>query len=327
MREKKACIDMLYKMILIRAFEEFVSLEKIQNKIYGMVHCCNGEEAIAVGVCSALRKNDYLISNHRPHGHAIAKGTGVERILAEMYGRKTGTNGGRGGSMHITDPENGMMLSTGIVGSGIPVACGMAFSVKYKVEDRITVVFMGDGASNEGVFYECLNMAEIWNLPIVFVVEDNEYAITTPTRSTISNKDLCGLAKVMGISAVTVDGQNVEAVSDVMDYVVSYVKAKSKPYLIHAKTIRFNEHAEGIWYQSIKDKNYRDNSLLEKCIKEKCPIKLYSKLLVARGYLSEKNYDAMWTKAKQEVKRGYQYAMNSEKPDIKCAYENILEKN
>lgn len=324
MRRKEECLELLYKMMLIRCFEEFVSKEKAENKIYGMVHCCNGEEAVSVGVCSTLRIGDYAISSHRPHGHAIAKGTSVKKIMAEMYGRQNGTNGGKGGSMHITDIESGMMLSTGIVGSGIPVACGLAFSAKYKEEDRLIAVFLGDGATNEGVFYECLNISSIWDLPIVFIVEDNDYAITTPTQNTIACKDFCGLANLLGIDAATVDGQNVESVNTVAGDAVSFVKTYGRPYLIHAKTIRFNEHAEGAWYQSIKNKNYRDNILLEKYQQEKCPIGLYRNILAARGYLTDDVYHAMRNKVMQEVDEGYQYAQSSKKPSAASAYENIF---
>ena len=230
--ENKLAIELLYKMMIIRVFETVVGEYKLKQQIYGMAHCCNGQEAIAVGICSALRENDFVISTHRPHGHAIAKGINTSKIMAEIFGKSTGTNGGKGGSMHICGKEVGFLPSTGIVGSGIPVACGAAFAAKYKKEKRISCAFFGDGAANEGVFYECLNYASVWKLPVLFVLENNGLAVTTQTKDTSACRDYTQLAAVYKIRAFNIDGQDVEMVYTNALEAVDFVRSKSEPMLI-----------------------------------------------------------------------------------------------
>lgn len=317
--EKK---QLLYKLLLIREFENTLSDHKMQNEIYGMVHCSNGQEAIAVGICSILKQSDYIVSNHRPHAHAIAKGVDLKYIMAEIYGKETGTNGGKGGSMHIMEPSKGMMVSTGIVGSGIPIACGAAFAAKYYKNDKITCVFMGDGSANEGVFYESLNLAAKWELPIIFVVEDNGLAVTTYTDSTSACREYVKLANTFGIEAEQVDGQDVEAVYRLAEYAVGKVRSEKKPYLIHAKTYRFHEHAEGKYYWD-KRQSYRDIEKLNEEERLQCPIRRYKTLLVEQGILSEDTYLKMNKSVHNEVKSALEYALTSPQPDSKHAFRNI----
>ena len=324
MDDNKLLIEQLYKMILIRTFENTVEEYKMQGKIYGMAHCYNGQEAIAVGVCSALKQSDYIISNHRPHGHAIAKGVNLNMMMAEIFGKKSGTNGGKGGSMHIHDSECGLIMSTGIVGSGIPVACGTAFSSKYFHDNKVTCVFLGDGAANEGIMHECLNLAAIWQLPVIFVVEDNGLAVTTKTKDTSACLNYTKLASAYNMKSYEVNGQRVQEVYKVARDAVTKARNKSMPSLIHAKTIRFHEHAEGQWYLRMKEINYRDNNLLEKDKLTKCPIKICCKSLMDQGSIDEEFINALYKKARDEVQAAVEYANNSDVPQVNSAFENVF---
>lgn len=321
--ENKLAIELLYKMMIIRAFENIVGDYKLKRQIYGMVHCCNGQEAIAVGICSALRKNDYVISTHRPHGHAIAKGINASKMMAEIFGKATGTNGGKGGSMHISGKEVCFLPSTGIVGSGIPVACGAAFAAKYKKEDRISCAFFGDGAANEGIFHECLNFASIWDLPVLFVLENNGLAVTTQTRDTSVCSDYTQLASVYRIKALNIDGQDVETVYTNALEAADFVRSKSEPMLIQANTIRFNEHAEGEYYLKMRQTNYRDNEMLLQQIRENCPIKRWSHVLLNRKIVTEKEILELEQKANDEINSSLEYALQSVIPIPEVAFENV----
>lgn len=315
--------DLLYKMVLIREFENAVAEYKDKKLIYGSAHCYNGEEAVAVGICSALKDEDYLVSNHRPHGHALAKGMDPKKIMAEIFGKETGSNEGKGGSMHIQDPSVGLLLSSGIVGSGIPVGCGAAFAAKYKNEDRISCVFFGDGSANEGVLHECLNYASSWALPVLFVLEDNSLAITTNTRVTSSCNDYVKLASAYGIEGEHVDGQDVEAVNDVADNAVRYIRNNGRPFFIQAHTIRFSEHAEGAYYRRMIEKNYRDYDELDRDKKEKDPVELYISKLMHEEVLTEAEIKEIQTRAANAVQESVEYALNSPDPDITNVNTNV----
>lgn len=322
--EKEKSISLLYSMILIREFEDAVSEYKAKKMIYGSAHCYNGEEAVAVGICAALNKEDYIISNHRPHGHAIAKGININSMMAEVFGRVTGTNRGKGGSMHVNDASIGMIVSTGIVGSGIPVACGAAFSAKYKKNRKIACVFFGDGAANEGTLHESLNLAAKWQLPVIFVLEDNELAVTTKTRTTSACNDYVLMANAYGIEGCHVDGQDVEQVYAVAEQAVETVRNSSNPFLIQAHTIRFNEHAEGEYYLKMRDKKYRDCEALERDKVMRCPIKEYEKKLLMNGMVTEETACNLHLQAAQKVKESIEYALNSPEPEKSIAFKNIF---
>lgn len=321
--DKDVELSMLYRMILIRNFENVVSEYKLQRKIYGMVHSYIGQEAVAVGVCTALEKSDYVISNHRPHGHAIAKGANIYKIMAEIFGKESGTSGGRGGSMHIIDKNVGFLLSTGIVGSGLPIACGTAFASKYKEENLLTCVFVGDGATNEGVFHECLNIASLWNLPVLFVIEDNGLAVTTLSKNTISYAEPSVLGAAYNIEIFQVDGQNVESVYKVSTEVISKIRCDSRPRIIWAKTVRFSEHAEGEWYLRMKDVQYRDYNKLERDIAEKCPIKIYSNTLIEQQKIMQEELEGVMKKANAEIEQALVYALDSAYPKAETAFLNV----
>lgn len=309
-------IDMLRTMMLIREFENAVSEYKEKKYIYGGTHCYNGEEAVAVGVCTALNEDDYIVSNHRPHGHAIAKGVNPDKIMAEMFGKVGGTNSGKGGSMHIHDSSVGLIASSGIVGSGIPVGCGAAFAAKYENKKKIACVFFGDGSANEGVLHECLNLASVWGLPILFVLEDNELAITANTRQTSACNDYVKLASVYGIEGSHVDGQKVEEVFCKAAKAVCYIRENYRPYFMQAHTIRFSEHAEGAVYRKMIEKSYRDYSKLEEDKLYRCPIKLYIQELKSAGILSDEEEKRIRSEIKSRVSACIDFAVASPEPEL-----------
>ncbi len=319
-----AATRLLYKMTLIREFENILSEEKLLRNIYGMVHCCNGQEAVAVGVCSALQKDDYIVTNHRPHGHAIAKGANINALMAEIYGKKSGTNCGKGGSMHVIDKECGIIAATGIVGSGIPVACGAAFSSKYKGDGKVTCVFLGDGAANEGTFYESLNLAAIWKLPIIFVVEDNGVAVTTMTDCTSACRDYTKVAKAFDIKTRNLNGQDVEEMYVNTSMIVEAVRENSEPYLIQAKTIRFREHAEGSYYLNMRKSGYRDLDKLTYDEENLCPIRLYYDKLLTQEKITKSEYEEMRREIEENVKRALEFANNSELPSVESVFDYVF---
>ena len=241
-------------MIRIRLFEERVSELKLSGKISGPVHTCIGQEAVATGVCLALSKNDFIIGNHRSHGHLIAKGTDVRTLMADVFK-------GNGSSMHVTDSSIGAICTTAIVGSGLPLACGVAFANK----DKTTCVFFGDGAANEGTFYESLNLASMWQLPIIFLLENNGVAVTTVTEDEFIYR-----CNFFNIKRNKVYGQDVDEV-----YLATRRAINNGPWLIEAKTMRFREHQEGHAYELMKTTGYRDNTEVDRWISTQDPIKLY----------------------------------------------------
>lgn len=319
-------IHLLNTMILIREFELKVSELKNENIVSGSVHCCNGEEAISAGVCSALNKDDYLISNHRPHGHAIAKGVSVDKMMSEIFGKITGTNGGKGGSMHINDPQVGMINATGIVASGLPIACGAAFSAKRLNNGRISCVFFGDGSANEGIIHECLNLAAIWNLPVLFVLEDNDLAITVNTNQTSACQDYVKLANIYGIEGAHGDGQNVEEVFQKAERAVEYIRNNCRPYFLQFNTVRFHEHAEGAYYARMISTNYRDYERLHSDIANRDPIDLYSKSLVESGVLNEEEIAEIKLNVDSKIQHSIEFAENSPLPDAFAAFEGMYTK-
>ena len=301
---KKLKISFLEKMYTIRRFEEKVRELFSLGLIRGSTHVYIGEEAVAVGACSALRKDDYIVSTHRGHGHCIAKGGELKPMMAELLGRETGYCKGKGGSMHIADVEKGVLGAVGIVGSGLPIATGAALSSKYFKNGRVTISFFGDGASNQGTFHECLNLASIWKLPIVFICENNMFAITVPAKKSTSVKDISDRAAGYGIPGMTVDGNDVEDVYYIASSAVDRAREGKGPTLIEAKTYRH----EGHW---IGDPQvYRSKKEL-KDWKERDPIRLYSQKLIDSKIITKKDFTSIKNKINTEVDRAEDYARKS----------------
>jgi acetoin:2,6-dichlorophenolindophenol oxidoreductase subunit alpha len=259
----------LYRtMRLIRAFEEKVDALRTSGRLQGSAHLYVGQEAVATGVCAALNADDYVASTHRGHGHAIAKGVDVARMMAELYGRATGTNKGKGGSMHIADTSVGMLGATGIVGAGTPIALGAALSARTRKSGQVSVAFFGDGAMGQGPIYECMNMATIWKLPMLFVCENNGYAESTSAEYALSTRDLAKRAAAFEMSAHVVDGQDVFSVHAAAREAVERARNGDGPTFLECKTYRYYGHFLGddpLRYRTREEEaHYRGRDCIER---------------------------------------------------------------
>jgi TPP-dependent pyruvate/acetoin dehydrogenase alpha subunit len=293
-KDKK--LEFYSSMYTIRRFEESVRELFTLGLIRGSTHVYIGEEAVAAGACGALGTEDYIVSTHRGHGHCLAKGGKLEPMMAELLGKATGYCKGKGGSMHIADPSIGILGAVGIVGSGLPLAVGAALSSKTLGNGRVTIAFFGDGASNQGTFHECLNLASVLKLPIVFICENNLYAITVACSRSTSVADIADRAAGYNMPGVIVDGNDVEEVYRVTKTAVDDARAGGGPTLIEAKTYR----QEGHW---IGDPQvYRKKGEVEDWIK-KDPIKAYGKILTERGTFTTEELKDIRAKVDKELEK------------------------
>ncbi len=307
MLDRTVKIEMLKRMMLIRAFEEKAEELFMKNLVHGTMHLSVGEEAVAVGSIFALNREDYITSTHRGHGHMIAKGGDIKKMFAEFLGKDTGYCHGRGGSMHIADFSLNNIGATGIVGAGIPIATGAAFAIKYMRRKEIVLCFFGDGAANEGTFYESLNMASIWNLPIIFMCENNMYAMSSPVSKFIPTPNISDRAKSFSIPGVTVDGMDVIAVYEVTKEAADRARNGGGPTLIEAKTYRYKGHSKS-------DKNvYRTKEEIEEW-KKKDPIVNFIKKLKELGDLDDKTLESIKNDIEKTIEEGVNFALNSKEP-------------
>ncbi len=291
---QEVLLDLYSRMTTIREFEkEAIELAKM-NLTRAAIHTYNGEEAIGVGVCAHLTNNDYIVSNHRGHGHCIAKGADLRRMFAELMARETGYCKGKGGSMHIADMDVGMLGANGIVGGGIPIAIGAALAQKYLNKDSITVVFFGDGASNEGTFHESINMAAVNPLPVIFLCENNQYAISLNVKESTGCENIADRAVGYGIPGYILDGNNVVEVYNKMGEIVDNVRQHGGPVLVEAKTYRMAGHYFG------DNENYRTREEVASWA-EKCPILAAQKVLREQYGMAQEELDAIWQRQKQIV--------------------------
>ena len=291
---QEVLLDLYSRMTTIREFEkEAIELAKM-NLTRAAIHTYNGEEAIGVGVCAHLTNNDYIVSNHRGHGHCIAKGADLRRMFAELMARETGYCKGKGGSMHIADMDVGMLGANGIVGGGIPIAIGAALAQKYLNKDSITVVFFGDGASNEGTFHESINRAAVNHLPVIFLCENNQYAISLNVKESTGCENIADRAVGYGIPGYILDGNNVVEVYNKMGEIVDHVRQYGGPVLVEAKTYRMAGHYFG------DNENYRTREEVASWA-EKCPILAAQKVLREQYGMAQEELDAIWQRQKQIV--------------------------
>jgi acetoin:2,6-dichlorophenolindophenol oxidoreductase subunit alpha len=237
--------DVLREMLLIRRFEEKVEERFRAGELPGFLHVAIGQEASAVGVCRALEDGDVIASTHRAHGHTLAKGTHPNELMAELYGKAEGCSHGYGGSMHLYDVEHGNMGANAVVGGGLPQIAGAALAFQLRGEPRVGVAFFGDGATNIGTFHEALNLAQLWKLPVLFVLEDNKWAESTPESQHSPIRDLSERAKAFGMKAVKVDGQDVEAVYKATRQALEHARSGKGPVFMHVDTVRFSGHYIG----------------------------------------------------------------------------------
>ncbi len=308
----------LYRtMLTIRRFEQRASKEYKKGSVPGLVHSYIGQEAVAVGVCANLRKDDRIVSNHRGHGHLIAKGADVRRMMAEIYGKKTGYCKGKGGSMHIADFGIGILGANGIVAAGLPIATGAALAAHLEGKNRITVVFFGDGACQEGEFQESLNLASIWKLPIIFACENNMYGVNTPATYAIAGGDIPRRAAAYDMPVKSVDGNDIEAVYETAKEVVTEVRAGKGPYFVEFKTYRWHAHFEA---DTIPD--LRPVEEIE-AWKKKCPIVRLEQRLLKAGILTGQGIKKIDTQVMAMIEEAVTYAVESPLPAPEDALEDI----
>ena len=309
---KELYMLMLKRMMLIRRFDETVKDLVQSAELVGMAHCYIGEEAVAVGACTALRDEDYITGNHRSHGHPISKGGDVRRAMAELLGKATGYCKGKGGSMHLADFEIGILGESGIVASALPVAVGAALGSKMQNNDRVVISFFGDGASNQGACHEAMNMASIWKLPVIFLCENNQYAVTTSFRDTVAVENVSDRAVAYSMPGVLVDGQDVLAMHEATVAAVQRARAGEGPSLIEARTYRYEDHSEGL--NRILREPYRTDEEVEQW-KERDPISLHSTWLKEQGVATEEEIDSVWSEVSQAIDDALEFARNSPYPD------------
>ncbi|SFR00348.1 pyruvate dehydrogenase (acetyl-transferring) E1 component subunit alpha [Desulfoscipio geothermicus] len=305
---KEEMLGMYRKMLLIREFEETVANLFSQGQIPGFVHLYVGEEAVAVGVCSNLGDKDYIASTHRGHGHGIARGASVDKMMAEIFGKINGYCRGKGGSMHIADVELGFLGANGIVGAGLPLAAGAAFANKYLKNNGVAVCFFGDGASNRATFHEALNLASIWKLPVVFVCENNMYGISMSQERHQNITDVADRAVAYGIPGVSVDGNDLMAVYEAAGEAVKRARAGEGPTLIECKTYRHRGHFEGDACV------YRSEDELNEW-KKKCPIQRFSTRLLEMNMTTREELESIAAGVKEQIKTAVEYANRSPLPD------------
>lgn len=310
-------IRMLELMLRMRRFEEAAIEAFSEGFIPAFMHTYVGEEAVAAGVCVNLRKDDYIAGTHRGHGHCIAKGVPAEKMMAELMGKKTGTNKGKGGSMHIVDSSLGVLGSNGIVASGIPIITGAALSIKLRKTDQVAVAFFGDGASNRGAFHEAINMAGAWQLPAVFVCEDNGWAISVAKAKATRAKNLADRALGYGIPGVSVDGCDVMAVSKAAREAIARARNVGGPTLIVCDTTRQRGHEEG------DPQDYRPKEDIA-AARARDPIQLHLKYLIAEGLLTEEAYRELDVSIVQEMERAVEFGKSSPLPEPEAALEDLF---
>ena len=310
--------EMLRLMQTIRRFEERASDDYHAGDIYGVVHSYIGEEAVAVGVCSALDPDDQIISTHRGHGHCIAKGADLNRMMAELYGRETGYCKGKGGSMHIADFSIGMLGANGIVAGGISIVTGAGLAAQMTGKGRAAVSFFGDGASNAGPFHESINIAAKWKLPMLYVCENNLHAANTPAAKTLAMEDVAARAAGYGIPGVVVDGNDVFAVHEAAAEAVARARAGDGPTLIECKTYRWNAHT-----QRPGAADYRPTEEIEAWQKKDPIARLIAHLKQQQGQLSDEEWAEMDAAILRAIEAAVAFAVESPFPEPDAALEDL----
>lgn len=314
--DKDRFAEMYQKMLEIRLFEEKIFELYAQNLVPGTIHLYAGEEAVAVGVCSSLRKDDYITSTHRGHGHCIAKGADLKRTMAEILGKKTGYCKGKGGSMHIADFNVGMLGATAVVGAGLPIAVGAGLSIQLRKTDQVVVCFFGEGASNQGTFHESINMASVWRLPVVFVCENNLYAMGTRQSRVMNITDVANRAAAYGIPGEIVDGNDVLAVHEIIGKAVERARKGEGPTLVECKTYRHKGHSR------VDPAKYRPKEEVEEWL-GKDPIKNFRTYLLAAHFMTEMEIQQIEQNVSVKIEEAVKFALESPFPLAEEALEDV----
>lgn len=303
-------MGMYHTMVLIRRFEESSAKAYSMQKIGGFLHLYIGQEAVAVGAVSAIREDDYLITAYRDHGHAIARGIDPKLLMAELFGKYTGTSKGKGGSMHFFDASRNMLGGHAIVGAQVPLGTGIAFKVKYKKEDRVCLTFLGDAAMNQGAFHESLNLAALWKLPVVYIVENNMYGMGTAVERASAVTELYKRGCSYGIEGMVADGMNVFSVYDAVKEAVKKARELSLPTLLEVRTYRYRGHS-----MSDPDSVYRTKQEVEE-EKRRDPIEQMKKFLLDEKIATQKEIDDSDADAKKTVAVAVEFAEKSSDPPL-----------
>jgi len=314
--DNEALIELYRQMLLIRRFEEKSAEVYSAGKIGGFCHLYIGQEAVAVGSLSALRKDDYVLTSYREHGHALAKGMSPESIMAELYGKATGCSKGKGGSMHMFDKETNFLGGHGIVGGQIPLATGVAFGSKYQGTDQVTLCFFGEAAVNQGAFHESLNMAQLWKLPCIYIVENNQYGMGTSLARAMSLREIAQKACAYEMASEFVDGMDVLAVREATLRAVERARKDYLPTLLEIRTYRFMGH-------SMSDPgNYRTRAEIER-YQERDPLKLFTATLREEKILDDKQFEQIDAEIRERVEQAVRFAEESPYPDPAELYTDV----
>jgi len=309
--DKKFLLELYRRMVRIRKFEDGIVQVYLRGLMPGLAHTYSGEEAVAVGVCAALHTDDYIVSTHRGHGHLIAKGGKTDRMMAEVMGKEAGYNRGRGGTMHIVDLSLGILGANGIVGGGLGIAAGAGWSAKQLGNGRVCVCFYGDGASNQGVVMESMNLASIWNLPVIFVCENNQYGQFTSRVRSSAGERLGARAEAMGLKATEMYGQEVLSVYDTMSEVVTRVRGGGVPEFVEFKTYRYGGHHVGD-----PGKAYRPAEEIEDWKANRDPIKLLAGKLTRDKLCAVEEIEAIDQEIQKEIDDAVEFAKAAPFPNV-----------
>lgn len=308
--------DLYYKMLLSRRLEEKAGQLYTQGRIGGFCHLYIGQEAVAVGVISALREDDYVIAAYREHVHCLVKGTSAKQVMAELVGTRDGISGGKGGSMHMFDRTTNFLGGHGIVGGHLPIAAGVGYAIKYKGGDQVIVAFLGDGAVNIGAFHETLNVVELWDLPVVFVVENNQYGMGTPVKKASALIDIFQRACGYGIYGKFVDGMDVLNVHEVAKKAINLARTRGRATLIEAKTYRYRGH-------SMSDPAlYRTKEELQE-YKDRDPIIRFKAYLLEHDLLTEEDDKEIINRVKNEVDEAVKFSLEGSQPDLSTVHQDV----
>lgn len=315
--DKDRLLSFYHRMLMIRQFEDRVKMMFLEGIMPGTIHQCQGQEASAVGVCLALDEKDVITSTHRPHGHAIARGLSVESLMHELFGKITGCCKAKGGSMHVGDLDQGMVPAIAIVAGNIPLATGIALSYKMRSEPHVAVSFMGDGAINEGAFHEAVNMGAIWKLPVLYVIENNRYAASTPVENMTALDKLSDRAAGYGIPGVTIDGNDVEAVYEATQEALAGARAGDGPTLLELETYRITGHSR-------RDPcNYQPPEERELAVKME-PIGRFTGKLLDAGLVTQAELDEIADAVETEIDDAVESAKAAPEPLPEDALEDVF---
>src|SRR4026209_2626745 len=304
-------------MLKIRLFEEEVNQLYLGAKMPGLAHLYIGEEAIAVGVCEALRQTDYITSTHRGHGHCIAKGATLDKMFAELLGRAAGYCRGKGGSMHIADQESGNLGANAIVGGSTGIATGAALSARMRGTEQVAVCFFGDGALGQGLLYESMNMAALWKLPVIYVCENNLYGEYTPGSETVAG-EILARARAFGVHAESVDGQDVQAVHATMKRLVERARRGEGPAFLECKTYRYYGHHVGD-----VNREYRTREEEKAWMTDRDPLLTLSSRLMGQRLAEQEVFDRIQADVHTEIEQGVQFALAAPFPDVRQVDEDV----